>query len=69
MEKKGGGYGARITNDERSAWIPKAYLNQQNDTATMLTEYGSSELEVVIGETVEGLTPESNWLLCTNSRG
>jgi uncharacterized protein YgiM (DUF1202 family) len=58
-----------IDNGKQGAWIPKAYINQKDSEATMLTDYDSTELDVLIGEKLKGITMERGWMLCINSRG
>ena len=58
------------TNKEGiGAWIPEKYIQQENQTGTMMSDYSSFELTVEVGEMLTFIKEESGWIWCMNQKG
>ena len=57
-----------IGKDEVGVWVPKAYIDRKGRLATMLVDYDSREFDVCVGDEVRGVTVESGWILCIDSK-
>jgi hypothetical protein len=51
------------------AWIPAAYLERQGDTARLIRQYDSTELDADPGDQVTVLAEESGWAWCKKPDG
>ena len=53
----------------KGGWVPKAYLDRDNDTATARCDYSAVELTVTIGEQLALLKEEGGWAWCSTQDG
>ena len=53
------------TDEEgKSGWVPESHLQVQQDVARVLCDYDAKELTVTIGQELEIVGEENDWLLC-----
>ena len=51
------------------AWIPSEYLKLDGETAVLLTNYDSLELDIIKGDVLEYVTEVKYWTLCRKTDG
>ncbi|CCQ95905.1 Variant SH3 domain-containing protein [[Clostridium] ultunense Esp] len=51
-------------DNETEGWVPEQLLSIENEYGTILEDYTAKELNVKIGEVVEGTEELNGWLWC-----
>ena len=56
-------------SNEKSGWVPEAFMQIGGETATMKRDYTALELNAAEGEPLNILEEESGWVFCKNREG
>ena len=52
------------TSDKNSGWIPKAYLEINNNSSVLKKDYNATELNVDIGQILKVFFEDAGWAWC-----
>lgn len=53
----------------QAAWVPGQLLSRDSVAATLIRDYDSRELRIVVGEQLEALEAMASWAWCRNRLG
>lgn len=58
-----------MNTDGKERWIPKNYIDIQDNSGIMIKDYEATELSVAIGEELTIEKEESGWVWASNKEG